>query len=80
MLVVVAGSFPGCFLDVPLDRIIRHVVRFCLCDHITQSAVVSRIRAAAFFDRYRKLTADLCKDLSFSCIILLFLMLNIGKF
>ena len=70
----------GGFLDISLDRIVRHIVGLCLCDNVTQPAVVCRIGAAAFLDSHRQFPADLGKDLSFCSIIFFFLMLYIGKF
>ena len=58
---------------------VRHVVCFCFCDNVTQLAVVCRIRSALFDSDY-DLTADDGKDFTFFCVVLFFLMLNIGKF
>src|SRR5699024_317476 len=69
----------GGLLDAPLNGIVRHVIGFCLGDHVTELAVVGRVRAA-FFYRYGDLTADDGKDLTFGSVVFLFFMLNVSKF
>ena len=51
-----------------------------LSDYITKTAVSCRICTSTFFNRYHKFFTDFCKNLTFSSIVLFFLMLNIGKF
>ena len=79
MLVIIARSFACCFFNISLDRIIRHIIRLCLCNNIAQTTVICRIRSAAFFYRHSKFSSDLCKNLSLSRIVFFFLMFNICK-
>ncbi len=80
MLVICRIGIAVGFLNISFNRIIRHVIGFRLRDYVTQPAVISRIGASAFLDRYRKFLSKLRKYLPFCRVVLLFLMLDIGKF
>ena len=79
VLVVDGIGVTGCLLDASVDGIVGHVGCLRLGNHIAKLAVVGRICTALFYGN-RDLTADNGKDLALSGIILLFLVLDIGKF
>ncbi len=69
----------GCFFDAALDGVVGHVVGFCFCDYIAQSAVVGRVCTALFYGN-SNFTADDGKDFTLGRIIFLFFVFDIGKF
>ena len=79
VLVIDRSGVARRFLNAPLNGVIRHIVRFRLGNHVPQTAVVRRIRAA-FLHRHSQLAADYGKDLALCGVVLLLFVLNIRKF
>ena len=76
VFVVVSISVSGCFFDTSVNIVIWHIICFCLCNRITESAVVSRISSASFFDCYSDFTTDLREYFSFCCVVFFFFMFD----
>lgn len=66
----------GCLFDDAVDVVVWHVVCLCLCNQVTQLAVVHRVRSA-LTNRYCHFTTDLGKDFSLLGIGLFFFTLDI---
>lgn len=79
MLVIVSGTFSRRFLNISLNSVVGHVVGFRLGNDVTQTAVVRRVRTAAFLYGNSEFSTDFCKNLPLRRIVFLFLMLDIRK-
>ena len=79
IFIIVRGGVPGRFFDSPLNRIIGHVVCFCLGNDVPQLAVVFRIWSS-FLDCHYDFSSDDGKYFASLGIIFFLFVLYICKF